>query len=158
VDYIIVRPNWFMQNFQTSWVAGIKKDKKIYFPGGSAKVSFIDSIDIAKSVVGAFEDSIEKNRGYMLTGREAIDHSEVAGLISKATGITISYEDISSASFVSMLINNGVNQDYANFLAMIAGALKEGHSIAITGDVKYLSGHEPTKFEEYAKENASIWK
>ncbi len=158
VDYIIVRPNWFMQNFQTSWVAGIKKDKKIYFPGGSAKVSFIDSIDIAKSVVGAFEDSIEKNRGYMLTGREAIDHSEVAGLISKATGITISYEDISNESFVSMLINNGVNQDYANFLAMIAEALKEGHSIAITGDVKYLSGNEPTKFEEYAKENASIWK
>ncbi|NBU97990.1 MAG: nucleoside-diphosphate sugar epimerase [Spirochaetia bacterium] len=158
IDYIIVRPNWFMQNFQTSWLSGIKKDRKIYFPGGSAKVSFIDSIDIAKSVVGAFEDSIEKNRGYMLTGREAIDHSEVADLLSKVTGITISYEDISSESFVALLLNNGVKQDYANFLAMIAGSLKEGHSIAITGDVKYLSGKEPTKFEEYAKENASIWK
>ena len=158
IDYIILRPNWFMQNFQTSWLSGIKKDRKIYFPGGSAKVSFIDSIDIAKSVVGAFEDSIEKNRGYMLTGREAIDHSEVAKYLSVATGITISYEDITSESFVSMLINNGVNQDYSNFLAMIAGALKEGQSVAITGDVKYLSGNEPTKFEEYAKENASVWK
>ena len=158
IDYIILRPNWFMQNFQTSWLSGIKKDRKIYFPGGSAKVSFIDSIDIAKSVVGAFEDSIEKNRGYMLTGREAIDHSEVAKYLSVATGITISYEDITIESFFSMLINNGVNQDYSNFLAMIAGALKEGHSIAITGDVKYLSGKEPTKFDEYAKENASIWK
>ena len=158
IDYIILRPNWFMQNFQTSWLSGIKKDRKIYFPGGSAKVSFIDSIDIAKSVVGAFEDSIEKNRGYMLTGREAIDHSEVAKYLSMATGITISYEDISSESFVTLLINNGVNQDYSNFLAMIAGALKDGHSVAITGDVKYLAGKEPTKFEEYAKENASIWK
>jgi len=158
IDYIIVRPNWFMQNFQTSWLSGIKKDRKIYFPGGSAKVSFIDSIDIAKSVVGAFEDSIEKNRGYILTGREAIDHSEVAKYLSMATGITISYEDISSESFVTLLINNGVKQDYANFLAMIAGDLKEGDSIAITGDVKYLAGKEPTKFEEYAKENASIWK
>lgn len=158
VDYIILRPNWFMQNFQTSWVIGIKKDRKIYFPGGSAKVSFIDSNDIAKSVVGAFEDSVEKNRGYMLTGREAIDHSEVAKYLSIATGTTISYEDISSERFVSMVINNGIKQDYANFLAMIAGALKEGHSVAITGDVKYLSGNEPTKFEEYAKENASIWK
>lgn len=121
-------------------------------------MSFIDSNDIAKSVVGAFEDSVEKNRGYMLTGREAIDHSEVAKYLSIATGTTISYEDISSERFVSMVVNNGIKQDYANFLAMIAGALKEGHSVAITGDVKYLSGNEPTKFEEYAKENASIWK
>lgn len=158
VDFIILRPNWFMQNFQINWLDGIKRDRKIYFPGGSARVSFIDSEDIARSVVGAFEDSIEKNRGYMLTGREAIDHSEVAKYLSTVTGTTISYEDISSESFVSMLLNNGIKQDYANFLAMIAGALKEGHSVAITGDVKYLAGKEPTKFEEYAKENASIWK
>jgi len=157
IDYIILRPNWFMQNFQTSWLSGIKKDRKIYFPGGTAKVSFIDSEDIAKSVVGAFEDSVEKNRAYMLTGREAINHSEVASYLSKATGITISYDDISSERFVSMLLENGVKQDYANFLAYIASALKEGHSIAITGDVKYLAGKEPTKFEEYAKENSSIW-
>jgi len=104
IDYIILRPNWFMQNFQTSLLSGIKKDRKIYFPGGTAKVSFIDSEDIAKSVVGAFEDSIEKNRAYMLTGREAINHSEVASYLSKATGITISYDDISSERFVSMLL------------------------------------------------------
>src|SRR6185295_5909585 len=34
LNWNIVRPNWFMQNFQTFWISGILKDKKIYFPGG----------------------------------------------------------------------------------------------------------------------------
>jgi uncharacterized protein YbjT (DUF2867 family) len=33
LKYNIIRPNWFMQNFQTYWISGILKDKKIYFPG-----------------------------------------------------------------------------------------------------------------------------
>lgn len=158
IDYVILRPNWFMQNFQTSWLSGIKNQRKIFFPGGNAKVSFIDTEDIAKSVLGAFSDSIHKNRGYMLTGREAIDHHEVAQYLSKASGTTITYEDITTEEFIEILLKNGVKEDYAKFLGIIAGALKDGHSIAITGDVKYLAGKEPTKFEEYAMENAAIWK
>lgn len=158
IDYVILRPNWFMQNFQYNWLGGIKMDRKIYFPGGTAKVSFIDTNDIARSVLGAFGDSIHKNRGFMLTGREAIDHSEVAEHLSNVSGVTITYEDISTERFISLLLKNGIKEDYAQFLSIIAASLKEGHSSAITGDVKYLTGIEPTKFIDYAKENSLNWK
>ena len=43
----IVRPNWFMQNFNTFWIQGIREQGKILLPAGKAKTSFIDARDIS---------------------------------------------------------------------------------------------------------------
>jgi uncharacterized protein YbjT (DUF2867 family) len=157
LEYVILRPNWFMQNFHTFWISGILKDRKIYFPGGDSKASFIDSRDISASILGAFEKEEVKNRAFLLTGREAIDHFEVAQKLSSVSGLTILYEDISPEVFFTSLKGAGLPEDYCHFLVMIAGALKEGHSIAITGDVKYLSGQEPRKFDDYANDYKKHW-
>jgi uncharacterized protein YbjT (DUF2867 family) len=157
IEYIILRPNWFMQNFQTMWLDGIKNNKKIYFPGGDAKVSFIHTDDIANSILGAFNITEEKNRAFLLTGRESINHFEVAQIISKIIKSDISYIDISIEDFMLILSSAGFSEEYAAFLGHIAKDLKDNKSIAITGDVKYLTGKEPIKFAEYAESNALIW-
>jgi uncharacterized protein YbjT (DUF2867 family) len=157
IEYIILRPNWFMQNFQTMWLDGIKNNKKIYFPGGDAKVSFIHTDDIANSILGAFNNIEEKNRAFLLTGREAINHFEVTQILSKIIKSDISYIDISNEDFMLILSSAGFSEEYAAFLGHIAKDLKESKSIAITGDVKYLTGKEPIKFAEYAESNALIW-
>ena len=43
----VIRPNWFMQNFHTFWLEGIRTQGKIQLPVGRAKGSFIDARDIA---------------------------------------------------------------------------------------------------------------
>ena len=45
--YNIIRPNWFMQNFNTFWLHGILNGGTIALPVGQAKGSFIDARDIA---------------------------------------------------------------------------------------------------------------
>ena len=45
IDYTILRPNWFMQNFAT-WLAPSIKEGGIYLPAGESKTSFIDVRDI----------------------------------------------------------------------------------------------------------------
>ncbi len=38
----VIRPNWFMQNFNTYWLKGIVEQGTIFLPVGGAKASFID--------------------------------------------------------------------------------------------------------------------
>ena len=157
LSYNIIRPNWFMQNFQTYWISGILKDKKIYFPGGDAKVSFISVKDIAATAVSLLLTDEFKNQAFTLTGREAITHSEVAAKLSNATGLVISYIDITSEDFKKSLLGAGLPEDYADFMVYIAGSLKEGNSSPILDSVKKITGNDPISFDEYALENKKAW-
>lgn len=157
LDYNILRPNWFMQNFQTFWVGGILKDSKLYFPGGQAKASFIDARDIAACAAAVLTKDDHKNKALNLTGGAAISHDEVAKYISAASGRSVSYVDISPDDFKKSLLAAGVPEDYAGFLVYIAGALKEGHASPVLDTVQQLTGKAPVSFEQYAKDNAKAW-
>lgn len=157
LNYNIIRPNWFMQNFQTYWIGGILKDKKIYFPGGDAKVSFINVNDIADTAISLLLTDDHKNQAFALTGKEAITHSDVAAKLSKATGLSISYVDITPEDFKKSLLAAGLPEDYADFMVYIAGSLKQGNSSPIVDSVKKITGKEPISFDEYAVENKKAW-
>ena len=157
LSYNIIRPNWFMQNFQTYWISGILSDKKIYFPGGDAKVSFIHAKDIASTAITLLLTDEFKNQAFALTGKEAITHSDVASKLSKATGLSISYVDITPEDFKKALLGAGLKEDYADFMVFIAGNLKQGHSSPIIDSIKKITGKDPISFDEYAAENKKVW-
>ncbi|TGL85515.1 NAD-dependent epimerase/dehydratase family protein [Leptospira congkakensis] len=158
IPWNIIRPNWFMQNFHTFWISGIKQDGKIYFPGGSAKTSFIDAKDIASVASVLLTTTKNENQAFTLTGPESIDHNEVANHLTKVSGKTIGYVDVNPKVFESSLVSAGLPKDYAAFLVMIAGALKDGFASPIVDTVKTLTGKDPISFGQYAKENADAWK
>ncbi|MCT8334629.1 NAD(P)H-binding protein [Leptospira sp. 85282-16] len=158
IPWNIIRPNWFMQNFHTFWIAGIKQDGKIYFPGGNANTSFIDARDIASVASVLLTSSKNDNQAFTLTGPESIDHNVVADHLTKVSGKNIEYVDVDPKIFESSLVSAGLSKDYAAFLVMIAGALKEGFASPILDTVKTLTGKNPISFSQYAKENANAWK
>ena len=158
IPWNIIRPNWFMQNFHTFWIAGIKQDQKIYFPGGNAKTSFIDARDIASVAAVLLTTTKYDNQAFTLTGPESIDHNEVAKHLTNVSGKNIEYVDVDPKVFESSLVSAGLSKDYAAFLVMIAGALKEGFPAPILDTVKILTGKNPIYFAEYAKDFASSWK
>lgn len=158
IPWNIIRPNWFMQNFHTFWIAGIKQGGKIYFPGGNATTSFIDARDIASVASVLLTTSKNDNHAFTLTGPESIDHKTVADHLTKVSGKNIEYVDVDPKVFESSLVAAGLTKDYAAFLVMIAGALKEGFASPILDTVKTLTGKDPITFSQYAKENANVWK
>lgn len=157
LKFNIIRPNWFMQNFQTYWIGGILKDKKIYFPGGDAKVSFINVKDIAATAITLLTTNANDNKAFALTGKEAINHTEVAAKLSSATGLSIAYADITPEEFKKALLAGGLPEDYADFMNYIAASLKQGNSAPILDSVKQITGRDPISFDEYAKENKQAW-
>ncbi|MBM9579336.1 NAD(P)H-binding protein [Leptospira sp. 201903070] len=157
VPFNIIRPNWFMQNFQTFWISGILKDKKIYFPGGQAKTSFIDVRDIASSAISLLLDDSRNGKEFTLTGKDSITHDEVAQKISKATGLNIKFADITQEEFKKNLLSAGVPEDYSNVLVYLAGLLKEGHVAPISEGVREITGKDPISFDQYANDNKKVW-
>jgi uncharacterized protein YbjT (DUF2867 family) len=157
VPYVILRPNWFMQNFHTFWIEGIRKDQKIYFPGGDALVSFIDSRDISKTIYATITEDSWKNKEFNLTGAEAISHDQVAKIMTDVLGKKIDYVNVDPNDFLKSLISAGLPEDYSNFLLYIASALRDGHAAPINNNVKEITKRDPIDFKTYVKDHKQKW-
>ena len=152
--YVILRPNWFSDNFHTYWIHGVKAGT-IALPAAQGKTSFIDTRDIAASAAAALTSNKFDGKAYNLTGPEALNYAEAAEILSKVTSRKIGYTATDDAAFISMLTGAGVPSDYANFLAMIFHPVREGWAAGVTGDVKALTGKEPRSVTTYAKDHAA---
>lgn len=157
VPYDIVRPNWFMQNFHTFWLHGINTQGKILLPAGKAKTSFIDARDIADVVVRLLTTDDLNNQAFDITGPQALDHDEVAAILSRVTGKTIRYQEITPEQMNQALLGAGLPADYAAFLVTILGFLAQGYSAGVTDQVQRLTGHAPRDFTHYAEEHRAAW-
>ena len=155
--YNIVRPNWFMQNFQTFWVHGINGDGKIALPAGTAKTSFIDTRDIAAVAVRLLTTNDQDNKAFDITGPESLTHAEVAEILSKETGRAIAYQDVDPDVLRKGLLAGGVPADYTEFILVILDFLKQGYAERTTSEVRNLLGREPIRFAKYAKDSRSAW-
>jgi uncharacterized protein YbjT (DUF2867 family) len=157
LSHNIIRPNWFMQNFNTFWIASILSAHKIILPVGTAKGSFIDSRDIAAVAASLLLRHDVDNKDFDLTGPVALDHNEVADLLSKETGLAITYQDVSPEDFRPGLLAAGLPPAYAEMLLTILGFFKAGYSERTTDAVQTLTGKAPRRFEDYAKDYRGAW-
>lgn len=158
LNYNIIRPNWFMQNFHTFWIHGIQTQKKILLPAGKAKTSFIDARDISAVAAKLLVSDEFNNQAFDLTGAQSVDHDYVAAEISKATGQAIAYQEITSDEFGAGLLAAGLPKDYTAFLVLIMGFLREGYSADITDSVKKITGREPISVAQYSQDYKNAWK
>ncbi len=157
LNYNIIRPNWFMQNFNTFWLHGIQTAGQIFLPVGSAKGSFIDARDIAAVAARLLASETFANRDFDLTGPRALDHAEVAAILTQATGKTIGFTDITPDAMLQGLLGAGLPRDYAEFLVLILGYFKAGYAERTTDAVQQVSGQAPRTIEQYAKDYRASW-
>lgn len=154
----VIRPNWFMQNFNTYWLPGIQQQGAIALPvGAQARGSFIDARDIAAVATELLLGATHDGRAFDLTGGEALNHEQVAAILSEETGRVIRYQDISPEQMLEGLLGAGVPRPYAEFMNMILGYFGAGHAERITDAVAHLTGRAPRTFAAYARDYRSAW-
>lgn len=157
VAFNIIRPNWFMQNFNTFWLQGILTQGQILLPTGDAKGSFIDARDIAAVAAQLLSSDRFNGQDFDLTGPEALDHRQVAALLTQATGKPIGYTDIPSAAMREGLLGAGLPTDYAEFLLTILGYFKAGYAERTTDAVQVIVGRAPRSLAQYAADYKAAW-
>lgn len=157
LNYNIIRPNWFMQNFNTFWVRGIREQGQIRLPAGNAKTSFIDARDISGVAAKLLVSDEFARQDFDLTGPKAVDHAEVAAAISKRIGKTITYQDVDPSELKTGLLAAGLPADYVEFMLVIMGYLREGYSARVTDNVQKILGRAPIPLEQYVADHRQAW-
>ena len=155
--YNIIRPNWFMQNFNSYWLHGIHNERTIALPVGTARGSFIDARDISAVAAALLMRHDLDNRDFDLTGATALNHEEVARILSSVTGLNIKFQDITPKVMRPGLLAAGLPPDYADFLLIILSFFKMGYAERTTDAVQTITGQAPRSFEEYARYYRSAW-
>ncbi len=153
----VIRPNWFMQNFHTFWLHGIQTQGQILLPVGDAQGSFIDTRDIAAVAAKLLSSDTFVNSAHDLTGGEALDHTQVAAILSRVAGRPIGFTDISDDAMRQGLLGAGLPADYTEFMLVILGAFRAGHAARVTDAVARITGQSPIRFEQYAQAHRAHW-
>lgn len=151
--YVILRPNWFADNFHSFWLAGIRQGV-IAVPAAEGRTGFIDVRDIAASAAAALLSPRFDGQAFNLTGPEALGYGDAAAILSAAAGRSIRYIPVDDGAFIATLTGAGLPAAYAAFLASIFHPVREGWTAAVTADVETLTGQAPRSLLAYASDHA----
>ncbi|MFD1840585.1 NmrA family NAD(P)-binding protein [Paracidovorax cattleyae] len=152
--HVILRPNWFADNFHTFWQAGIVHGR-IALPAAQGRSSFIDARDIAASAATVLTSDAFDGQAFDLTGPEALGYGDAAAILSQAIGRAVDYSPIDDDAFIELLAGSGVPRGYAAFLASIFHPVREGWTARITDAVATLTGQAPRSLQTYARDHAA---
>ncbi len=158
IAYTLLRPNWFMQNCNNSMLEGIREQGGIYVPANKAKTSFIDVRDIATVAIAALTTEKHMNRAYTLTGGKALDHYEMAKILSDVTGKNIQYFPMSDEDMRGALKSAGLGDDSIEMLIDLYQFVRHGGTEYVSPDIAKILGREPITFEQYAHDYTESWK
>lgn len=157
VPYTIVRPNFFMENFSTGFIAPmIKHQRGIFLAAGDGKTSFISTRDIAAVVATAFGQKL-MGQEYHLTGPEALDHAQAAKLISEALGQAVVYHALPEEAMLQGARDNGMPESAVQYLGALYSAVRAGYCAAVTDDVTRVTGQSPVSFPEFVEASRARW-
>lgn len=159
VAWTFLRPNWFMQNFSGGYLREcVEADGAFALPAGRGRVSFVDARDVAEVAAEALTSDEHFEAAYTLTGPEALDHDEAAGVLSEAAGRPVTYEAVSDEAFRAILRERGRSEDEREVILQAYRAMRDGRRAEVTDDVAAVTGREPTSFRAFAREHAEVWR
>jgi uncharacterized protein YbjT (DUF2867 family) len=157
IPFNILRPNFFMENFSEGFLSGtIKGQRGIFLAAGEGRTSFISALDIAAVAATCFSSQSNKQE-LDLTGPEALDHAEVAAIISEVSGRPVFYHPLTEDQMVAGVLAAGVPESAIGYMTVLYGAVRAGYAAAVTGDVQQVLGRPPISFLQFAKRKAAAW-
>jgi uncharacterized protein YbjT (DUF2867 family) len=91
--FTMLRPNGFFQNFLGN-ASSIQSQSALYAPAGEMKFSVVDARDIAAVAAHVLTEPGHEGKRYIITGPQALSHTEIAERFSQVLGRKIAYVDI----------------------------------------------------------------
>ena len=86
LPYVIVRPNLFLQNIPESTIPSIDASGTFYADAGEARISMVDTRDVAAVAALALTEPGHAGARYDVTGPEALSYADVAAKLTSRDG------------------------------------------------------------------------
>jgi len=159
VEWSILRPTNFSQNFDEDIFHGPIMAGELALPAGDMKEPFIDVEDIADVAVALLTEPGHAGRTYELSGPRGITFHEAVEEIARASGRQVRYTEVSPEEYVAALVAAGSSPEDADYLRELFDLMSRGLTAEVTDGVRRVLGREPRDFTAYvgAAAAAGVW-
>ncbi|MCZ2811938.1 MULTISPECIES: NmrA family NAD(P)-binding protein [unclassified Modestobacter] len=151
LEWTVLRAANFNQNFDEElWHAPLVQGE-LALPAGSVPEPFIDLEDVADVATAVLmEPGRHDGRIYELTGPRALTFAEAVEVVSVASGLPMTYRQISPQEYTDALTQGGLPLEVAHHVSEMFVMMARGVIAQTTEDVSAVLGRSPRSFEEYA--------
>lgn len=156
--WTFLRPNFFMQNFTSTYAAEIRERDRIFVPAGRALTAFVDARDVARVAAAVFTSPGHVRRAYTLSGEQSLSYRHVARLLSEVLGRPIRYSAPSEDEYLAHLATQGLPRDCLEVQRMIHRVVRLNVSALPNRSVRRLTGTPATTFRRFAEDHAALWR
>ncbi|KAI9799637.1 MAG: hypothetical protein M1833_003952 [Piccolia ochrophora] len=158
VEYCVLRPTWFMENFTERQHFGTIKDEgKVYTACGDGKIPFIGATDIAAVAFHALTDETPPQTDYSIVGPELLTHDEIAAKLSSGLGRDIVNVKLTGDKSAERYVGLGMPEHYAKFLSFLEVGAAGGMEDNLNDTVERVTGRPPQKFDDWVQQNKRAW-
>lgn len=158
LNYVFLRPGYFMQNLTTTLLDDIKYSNKIFLPAGNAKFNWIDVKNIAEVsaiILDNFDDFT--NQIFEITGNENKDFSEVAQELSQVLGREIEFDNPNLLKFYFTKKKQGLERGLILVMIMLHFLPRFQKDPEISNSYHKFTGKESTSLMEFIKREKGLF-
>ena len=116
LPYTILRNGWYSENYTAS-IPGALAAGAFIGSAGEGKISSAPRADYAEAAVAVLTGEGHEGQTYELSGDEAYTLSDLAAEISRQTGQSIPYQNLSEADYAAALTGFGLPEALAQAIA-----------------------------------------
>jgi uncharacterized protein YbjT (DUF2867 family) len=151
MQWTILRPHAFMQNWLGDLAESVRSRGVIESPVGDGRVPFIDTRDIAAVAAEILlHPEMHMGKKYVLTGGEAVGFNDIAQILK------VTYKRLSMDEARAQLESNGVPRDQIDAMLALAAYQKAGGPTAVVSDaVARILGRPPRTIREFFTDHAA---
>jgi uncharacterized protein YbjT (DUF2867 family) len=148
-EWTILRPTWFMQNFDEDMFAEPVRHGELAVPAGQGVHPFIDVRDIAEVAVAALTQPGHAGQTYDLSGPESLSFAEMLARIVAVTGSPVLYTDVAPDDFAASLRGLGYPEEIAELVTTLLVRIRTGAEAHLSDGMQRVLGREPRTFADY---------
>jgi uncharacterized protein YbjT (DUF2867 family) len=157
IPHTLLRSNAYMQNV-LMLAPAIATTSTFGSAAGQGRTGLVDARDVA-AVAAEIITSPAAHAGktYWLTGPELLSNYDVATVLSKLLGRTITYQELTFEENKDAMIRAGVPEQIAEMNAQAFTLTADGDAEWVTQDVPSLLGRPARSFEQFTADHAAAF-
>jgi len=159
LEWALLSPTSVLETTLFSMIPWIEAAGAIVACAGEGKVAHVAADDVARAGAAILADGSENGRNYVITGPELSSYSEVCETMSRVTGRSIPYVDVSEAELEKLLVEEaGMTPEQAE-IGVICHfrAWRNGDAEALTDTYRQVTGRAPTTVEEWLTAHRDVF-
>jgi uncharacterized protein YbjT (DUF2867 family) len=148
INYTFLHPHFFMENL-LGYSQSVLKEGAIYSPLRETKVSMISVEDIAAAAAVVLTDGGHVGKTYTLTGPDALNFAEIAGVLGDVIGKRVKYVYTPYQTVKTGMVKSGMPDWLAEDTVELMKSWGDGKGSMISAYVETLTRKKPISLHEF---------